>query len=92
MKISVCYATPKKQVEIPLEVGDKCTIALAINRSGILQQFPEINLKQVCVGVYSKRTSMSENLHEGDRVEIYRSLFVDPQTARLLRAKRSTKK
>ncbi|WP_100623194.1 RnfH family protein [Candidatus Coxiella mudrowiae] len=92
IKISICYATPKKQVEIPLEVEENCTVAIAIKRSGILKQFPEINLAQVCVGIYSKRTTLDGNVGDGDRIEIYRSLLIDPKQARLLRAQRLSSK
>ncbi|PMB54919.1 RnfH family protein [Coxiella endosymbiont of Rhipicephalus microplus] len=85
MQIKVCYATQKKQLEISLEVEENCTVMIAIKRSGILQEFPEINLAQVCVGIYSKRTRLDSNVRNGDRIEIYRSLFIDPKQARLLR-------
>lgn len=86
--ISVAYATPEKQIEIPLVVEESCTAALAIKRSGILQQFPEINLATAIVGIYSKRTVLEANLGDGDRIEIYRPLCIDPKEARLLRSKR----
>ena len=85
--ISVAYATLNKQIEIPLVVEENCTVALAIERSGILQQFSEINLTTAIVGIYSKRTALEANLGDGDRIEIYRPLRVDPKEARLLRAK-----
>lgn len=86
--ISVAYATSEKQIEIPLLVEENCTVALAIKRSGILQQFSEINLATAIVGIYSKRTALEANLRDGDRIEIYRPLRIDPKEARLLRAKR----
>ena len=86
--ISVAYATPEKQIEIPLVVEESCTVALAIKRSGILQQFSEINLATAIVGICSKHTALEANLRDGDRIEIYRPLRIDPKEARLLRAKR----
>lgn len=86
--ISVAYATPEKQIEIPLIVEESCTVALAIKRSGILQKFLEIDLATAIVGIYSKRTVLEANLRDGDRIEIYRPLCIDPKAARLLRAKR----
>ena len=90
--ISVCYATLKKQVEIYLEVEKNCTVAIAIKRSGILQKFPEINLAQAHVGIYSKRTTLDADVWDGDRIEIYRSLLIDPKQARLLRVQRLSSK
>lgn len=85
--IIVVYATPQQQVEIPLTVEESCTVALAIKRSGILQRFPEIKFSSIKVGIFSKRVALDASLHEGDRIEIYRPLILDPKQARTLRAK-----
>lgn len=87
INITVAYATPKKQIEIPLMVEQSCTVALAIKRSGVLEQFPEIQLGKTKVGIYSKVIALDAMLHDGDRVEIYRPLQVDPKEARRLKAK-----
>ena len=88
INITVCYATPERQVELPLTVEESCTVALAIKRSGILQQFPEIEMASAVVGIFSKKVALDANLHAGDRVEIYRPLTIDPKQARRLRAKK----
>ena len=88
ISISICYATTKRQVEILLEVEENSTVIMVIKQSGILQQFPEINLTQMCVGIYGKRTTMNTNVQNDDRIEIYRPLLIDPKQARLLRAQR----
>ncbi|AAO90809.1 RnfH family protein [Coxiella burnetii] len=88
ISIIIAYATPEKQVEIPLTVEESCTLVVAVKRSGILQQFPEINLSQAIVGIHNKRTALDAGLRDGDRIEIYRPLTMDPKQARLLRAKR----
>lgn len=90
-KISVCYATPEQQVEIPLSVEKSCTLALAIRRSGLLVQFPEIELATITVGVWSKKAALDDLVSDGDRVEVYRPLVIDPKAARLLRAKKLLK-
>lgn len=91
LKIKVCYATPDTQVEIPLEVENNTTVAMAIRRSGVLTEFPEIDLASSKVGVWNKKVALDDLLREGDRVEIYRPLTIDPKAARLLRAKRAKK-
>lgn len=88
MKITVAYAKLDKQVEIPLEVDANCTVALAIQRSGILQYFPEICYPNVTVGIHSRVVSLDAPLNPGDRVEIYRSLKIDPKEARHSRVKK----
>jgi putative ubiquitin-RnfH superfamily antitoxin RatB of RatAB toxin-antitoxin module len=87
LSITVAYASCQKQIEIPLVVEENCSIALAIARSGILTAFTEIKLGQVAVGVFGKRATLDTILCDGDRVEIYRPLLIDPKDARRLRAK-----
>lgn len=90
--VTIAYATHKKQVEIPLAVEESCTVVLAIKRSGILTQFSEINIAQVQVGIHSQHVTLDAGLRDGDRIEIYRPLTIDPKQARLLRAKRKQAK
>ena len=88
IEITVAYAVPEKQVEIQLKIEESCTLVIAIKRSGILQQFSEINLGQAIVGIHNKRATLDARLQDGDRIEIYRPLVIDPRQARVLRAKR----
>ena len=88
IEITVSYGTPLRQIEIPLRVEASCTVALAIQRSGILEQFSEIQLSDVQVGIYSRKVSLDSLVRAGDRIEIYRPLQVDPKQARRLRAER----
>ena len=86
--IWVAYATPQKQVEIPLTIEESCTVAMAIRRSGVIDQFPEIDLATVIVGVFSRKVALDDLLAAGDRIEIYRPLQIDPKEARRLRVAR----
>lgn len=81
ISITVIYASPQKQIEIPLLVEDNCTIKKAIMDSKIREHFPEIPLNPI-VGVNSKVASEESLLQSGDRVEIYRPLKIDPKQAR----------
>lgn len=85
INIVVAYATPEKQMEIPLQVELSCTVAIAIKRSGILEKFPEISLATAVVGIHSKKVALDHLLHQDDRIEIYRPLMIDPKKARKLR-------
>lgn len=84
--VQVCYATPERQVlkEVTLPVGS--TVAAAIELSGMLDQFPDIDLDTNDVGVFSERRKLTDVLQDGDRVEIYRPLIADPREARRRRA------
>lgn len=80
MKIGIAYALPQRQVWFDVELPDGATIQNAIERSGILKQFPEINLEQQKVGVFGKLSKLDAVLSDGDRVEIYRPITCDPKT------------
>ncbi len=90
INVIVAHATPSQQIEIPLQVEESCTVVLAIKRSGILSYFPEIKLPEAKLGIYSQPASLDASLQEGDRIEIYRPLTIDPKQARLLRAKKAS--
>jgi len=80
MKIGIAYALPQRQVWFDVEVPEGTTIQDAINRSGILKQFPGIDLEQQKVGIYGKLSKLDAVLNDGDRIEIYRPITCDPKT------------
>lgn len=85
--IEIVYANATQQTILQLQVADVCTIEQAILQAGILSQYPEIDLSQNKVGVFSKLVSLETILQAGDRIEIYRPLLIDPKQARRQRAK-----
>ncbi|TXT26777.1 MAG: protein rnfH [Gallionellaceae bacterium] len=80
MKIGIAYALPQRQVWFDVEMPDGATIQDAIARSGILKQFPEIDLEKNKVGIFSKLSKLDAALNDGDRIEIYRPIICDPKT------------
>lgn len=80
MKVGVAYALPNKQVWLKIEVPDECTVKEAIEYSGLLKQFPEIDLTKQKVGIFGKITKLDAKVEENCRVEIYRPITVDPST------------
>ena len=80
MKVGIAYALPQRQAWYDVEVPDGATVKDAIERSGILAQFPEIDLVQQKVGIYGKVSKLDAVLNGGDRVEIYRTITCDPKT------------
>jgi len=84
--VEVAYALPQKQVILGIAVEPDATLEQVIRSSGILEQFPEINLGHNRVGVFGKLGKLTDTLHPGDRVEIYRSLIADPKAVRKRRA------
>ena len=86
MLVEVAYAEPDQQVILKVEVDDSATVNEAIVLSGILDQFPEIDLDKNKVGIFGKISKLDAQLREKDRVEIYRPLIADPKASRKKRA------
>jgi len=84
--VELIYIKPGSQNSLTLEMPQGSNIAQAINRSGLLKQFPEIDLAVNKVGVFSKIQPLDTVLSAGDRIEIYRPLLADPKEARRRRA------
>jgi len=88
LTVEVAYALPRRQLILELGVDEGTTAEQAIRASGILGQFPEIDLKNSKIGIFGKPCKMTDKLHDGDRVEIYRPLIADPKEIRKQRAAR----
>ena len=78
MNVGVCYAEADRQSWLRLEVPDDSTIEQAIQLSGLLVHYPEIDLSKQKVGIFGKLAKLDTIVKEGDRVEIYRQITVDP--------------
>jgi putative ubiquitin-RnfH superfamily antitoxin RatB of RatAB toxin-antitoxin module len=80
MQISVAYSTPANQIWLRIEVPEESTVEQAIIKSGILRQFPDIDLTAQKVGIFGKLAQLDAMLRPGDRIEIYRPITADPAT------------
>ena len=84
--VEVAYAIPASQVIYTVEVDENATVEDAIQASGILDEYPEIDLKINKVGIFSKLAKLDKSLQHKDRIEIYRKLIADPKAVRKQRA------
>ena len=84
--VEVVFAKSDKQLSIPVKLEQGSSVQQAINESGMLNQFPEINLITLKVGIFGKVCNLEKTLEQGDRVEIYRPLTQNPMDARRNRA------
>lgn len=84
--VEVAYALPQKQEVLSLKVKPGATVSQAIEQSGILADFPEIDLVSAKVGIFGKQAKLDAVLRDKDRVEIYRPLIADPKEIRKKRA------
>jgi putative ubiquitin-RnfH superfamily antitoxin RatB of RatAB toxin-antitoxin module len=90
--VEVAYALPDDQFLVELEVNDVTSVAEAITKSGLFERYPELKQLELSIGIYSRPVTADTKLSDGDRVEIYRPLTIDPKEARRLRAAAKNKK
>ncbi len=86
MHIEVAYALENKQTLLNIEVDAGTTLKQAIEISGLLTLYPQINLMKDKTGIFGKIAKLDTVLREKDRVEIYRPLIADPKQVRKERA------
>ena len=82
INVEVVLATAPKQALIALRVPAGATAAEVIAASGVEAQFPDIALVELAVGVWGRLVKRDHVVREGDRVEIYRPLRIEPREAR----------
>lgn len=80
MQVGIAYSEPAQQLWLRIEVPEDSTVLSAIEQSGILLKFPEVDLGLLQVGIFGKLVKLDSLLKPGDRVEIYRGITADPAT------------
>lgn len=80
--IEVAYALPTVQFLVELVFDEPPTIADALESAGIYDQFSGEDFSQLPVGIWGRLATRDQLLKQGDRVELYRPLLIDPREAR----------
>ena len=93
IEVEVVYGLPQRQSLLRLEVAVGCTAYQAAQQSGIATLYDDIELATAKMGVFGKAVKPQQYiLQEGDRVEIYRPLIIDPKASRKARAEKSKRR
>lgn len=87
IRVSVVYAEPGRVFNVGFELPAGSTVADAIERSGIRGARPDVEIREDRLGIFARKANPATVLRDGDRVEIYRPLTIDPKEARRRRAK-----
>ena len=82
IKIEVVLATPERQVLKSIEVDAGQTARDAVRQSGVSQSFSDRDVESADLAIWGKQVAPDHKLRDGDRVEILRSLEIDPREAR----------
>ncbi|KAG1661914.1 DNA polymerase III subunit epsilon [Nymphon striatum] len=57
-----------------------------VKQAKVLEQYPELDISAMKVGLFGKLTTMKQKVRDKDRIEIYRPLIADPKEVRKKRA------
>ncbi len=83
MQITLIHSpAPRQLVELALQVPDGSTAQMALAQAGWLHEYPELGTPALSLGVWGRRVGPAHGLRDGDRLEVYRALRVDPKVAR----------
>jgi len=81
--VSVCFSGAARQItESTLQLAVGSCVADAIRASRVLMDLPDAAVDALQTGVWGRKVRPAHVLREGDRVELYRPLKVDPKVAR----------
>ncbi|WP_374338004.1 RnfH family protein [Methyloversatilis sp.] len=86
IRVQVAYALLERQDIVTVELVAGATAQQAIEASGLLQKYPDIDLAKNKLGIFSRLVKADQALRDRDRVEIYRALIADPKEVRRQRA------
>ncbi|WP_298397153.1 RnfH family protein [uncultured Azonexus sp.] len=86
INIEVCYPLPDKQEVVRLRLPAGSVLKQAVEASGLVEKYPEIDLAKNKFGIWNKLSKLDAALRDFDRVEIYRPLIADPKEVRKQRA------
>lgn len=87
--VEVVYSPAPRTVDrCELSLPPGSTVADALRASGLAQRHAELKLDLLRLGIWGRRCEAGAPLRDGDRVEVYRALQIDPKEARRLRQRR----
>ena len=86
INVEVVFGMLESQQLISVSVPSGSTVADALEKSKIGAAFPDADIANLPTGIWGRPVHRDQTLVDGDRVEIYRELEIDPREARRLRA------
>ena len=86
ISVEVVYGDARHQSLHTLQMPQGSTAQMAVVKSEIAKEFSEIDLNYLSLGIFSRPINPQTVVKEGDRIEIYRPLSIDPMQQRRTRA------
>ena len=89
LRVVLAAALVPGQVELTtLDLPGGTDVGGALHASGLRQRLPESAWPALQIGIWGQACTPATLLRDGDRIELYRALLVDPKVARRLRYRR----
>lgn len=82
IEIELVYASATRQRLLSIQADAGATVAEVISQSDIDLDFPDENIDDLAVGIWGKLVDRDHIVRDGDRIELYRPLQIDPREAR----------
>lgn len=87
IRVQVVYARAERRIRCEVLLPPGATVKEAIDVSGIVEMIPAGSIDALHLGVFGRKVTPDQPVEEGDRIEIYRPLRIDPMDARRRRAR-----
>lgn len=87
IRVDVVYADAQKQIVRSAELTADATVEQAIRASAIREALPA-GFVPTSIGIFGRIVALDSPLRDGDRIELYRPLKIDPKQARRRRAEK----
>ena len=83
LRVTLAYSpAPRRVREWVLVLPAGATVLQALEASGIRRDEPTLATALPDLGIWGRKVAPGQLLRDGDRVEVYRPLRVDPKVAR----------
>ncbi len=87
IRVEIVFAMPDRQWLRQLTVSTDDAAADIVSGCGLREAFPEFDFSSCVLGVWGHEIDAAAHVRDGDRIEVYRPLQVDPREARRIRLK-----
>ena len=81
-EVEIVFALPDRQLLKSVRVACGESVADVVAKSGLREDFPEFEIDSLALGIWGREVDRTRPIKEGDRIEIYRPLEMDPREAR----------